>query len=141
MTSLFISVSNIEPAPQGSKKHIGGGRMIEVSKRVKPWRKAVGKEAMKETETPIEGACHVGLIFRFNRPKSHYRSNGQLKQTSPKYLIVKKLDLDKLVRSTLDALTGIAFKDDCQVTNVSASKRYRNEDEEVGADIYIEELN
>jgi len=141
MTSLFISVSNIEPAPQGSKKHIGGGRMIEVSKRVKPWRKAVGKEAMKETETPIEGACHVGLIFRFNRPKSHYRSNGQLKQTSPKYLIVKKNDLDKLVRSTLDALTGIAFKDDCQVTNVSASKRYRNEDEEVGADIYIEELN
>lgn len=141
MTSLFISVSNIEPAPQGSKKHIGGGRMIEVSKRVRPWRKAVGKEAMKETETPIEGACHVGLIFRFNRPKSHYRSNGQLKQTSPKYLIVKKNDLDKLVRSTLDALTGIAFKDDCQVTNVSASKRYRNEDEEVGADIYIEELN
>tara|TARA_R100001015_G_C4589202_1_gene144858 strand:- start:270 stop:695 length:426 start_codon:yes stop_codon:yes gene_type:complete len=141
MTSLFISVSNIEPAPQGSKKHIGGGRMIEVSKRVKPWRKAVGKEAMKETKTPIEGACHVGLIFRFNRPKSHYRSNGQLKQTSPKYLIVKKNDLDKLVRSTLDALTGIAFKDDCQVTNVSASKRYRNEDEEVGADIYIEELN
>ena len=141
MTSLFISVSNIEPAPQGSKKHIGGGRMIEVSKRVKPWRKAIGKEAMKETETPIEGACHVGLIFRFNRPKSHYRSNGQLKQTSPKYLIVKKNDLDKLVRSTLDALTGIAFKDDCQVTNVSASKRYRNEDEEVGADIYIEELN
>ena len=128
MTSLFISVSNIEPAPQGSKKHIGGGRMIEVSKRVRPWRKAVGKEAMKETETPIEGACHVGLIFRFNRPKSHYRSNGQLKQTSPKYLIVKKNDLDKLVRSTLDALTGIAFKDDCQVTNVSASKRYRNED-------------
>ena len=115
--------------------------MIEVSKRVKPWRKAVGKEEMKETETPIEGACHVGLIFRFNRPKSHYRSNGQLKQTSPKYLIVKKNDLDKLVRSTLDALTGIAFKDDCQVTNVSASKRYRNEDEEVGADIYIEELN
>ena len=115
--------------------------MIEVSKRVKPWRKAVGKEAMKETETPIEGACHVGLIFKFNRPKSHYRLNGQLKQTSPKYLIVKKNDLDKLVRSTLDALTGIAFKDDCQVTNVSASKRYRNEDEEVGADIYIEELN
>ena len=140
MTSLFISVSNIEPAPQGSKKHIGGGRMIEVSKRVRPWRKAVGKEAMKETETPIEGACHVGLIFRFNRPKSHYRSNGQLKQTSPKYLIVKKNDLDKLVRSTLDALSGIAFKDDCQVTNLSATKRYCNEDEVVGADILINEL-
>ena len=140
MTSLFISVSNIEPAPQGSKKHIGGGRMIEVSKRVKPWRKAVGKEAMKETETPIEGACHVGLIFRFKRPKSHYRSNGLLKQSAPDYLIVKKNDLDKLIRSTLDALTGIAFKDDCQVTNLSATKRYCNDDEVVGADILINKL-
>ena len=114
--------------------------MIEVSKRVKPWRKAVGKEAMKETETPIEGACHVGLIFRFNRPKSHYRSNGLLKQSAPAYLIVKKNDLDKLVRSTLDALSGIAFIDDCQVINLSATKRYCNEDEVAGADILINKL-
>ena len=96
--------------------------------------------AKKETETPIEGACHVGLIFRFKRPKSHYRSNGLLKQSAPAYLIVKKNDLDKLVRSTLDALTGIAFKDDCQVTNLSATKRYCNEDEVVGADILINEF-
>jgi crossover junction endodeoxyribonuclease RusA len=63
-----------------------------------------------------------------------------LKQSAPAYLIVKKNDLDKLVRSTLDALSGIAFIDDCQVTNLSASKRYCNEDEVVGADILINEL-
>ena len=140
MTSFIFSVENIEPAPQGSKRHIGGGRMIEVCKRVKTWRREVSKVAKKQTETPIEGACHVGLIFRFKRPKSHYRSNGLLKQSAPDYLIVKKNDLDKLVRSTLDALSGIAFKDDCQVTNLSATKRYCNEDEVVGADILINKL-
>tara|TARA_Y100001938_G_scaffold92477_1_gene126760 strand:- start:262 stop:687 length:426 start_codon:yes stop_codon:yes gene_type:complete len=138
MTSLFISIKNIEPAPQGSKRHIGGGRMIEVSKRVKPWRKAVSKEAVKKAKAPIEGACKVEMIFRFNRPKSHYRLNGTLKQSAPEHLIVKKNDLDKLVRSTLDALTNIAFKDDSQVTNLSATKKYCNEEEEIGADILIQ---
>ena len=29
------------PAPQGSKRHVGEGRMVESSKRVKPWRRQV----------------------------------------------------------------------------------------------------
>jgi hypothetical protein len=29
------------PAPQGSKRHVGNGRMIESSTKVKPWRQAV----------------------------------------------------------------------------------------------------
>lgn len=28
------------PAAQGSKRHVGGGRMIEQSKYLKPWRTA-----------------------------------------------------------------------------------------------------
>ena len=35
-----------------------------------------------------------------------------------------KPDLDKLVRSCLDSLTGVGFKDDGQVVHVTASKDY-----------------
>ena len=41
MEVIHIAVNDIEPAPQGSKRHVGGGRLIEASKRVKPWRQAV----------------------------------------------------------------------------------------------------
>lgn len=33
-------------------------------------------------------------------------------------------DTDKLLRATLDALTGVAYPDDQQVVRISASKRY-----------------
>ena len=32
------------PAPQGSKRHVGKGVMVESSKYVKPWREAVKAE-------------------------------------------------------------------------------------------------
>ena len=34
-----------DPAPQGSKSHVGNGVMIESSKRVKPWRRQVAAAA------------------------------------------------------------------------------------------------
>ena len=36
-----------DPAPQGSKKHVGNGRFIESSKKLAPWRAAVADSAFK----------------------------------------------------------------------------------------------
>jgi Holliday junction resolvase RusA-like endonuclease len=33
-------------------------------------------------------------------------------------------DLDKLVRAVLDALTAVAYRDDGQVTRITATKEY-----------------
>ena len=41
----IISVKGMESAPQGSKKHVGNGIMIETSKRLKSWRKQVEMRA------------------------------------------------------------------------------------------------
>ena len=49
-------------------------------------------------------------------------------------------DLDKLVRSTLDGLTGVAYKDDCQIIRILASKRYADFEDE-GAEIFIHALD
>ena len=137
---MRISVEGIEPAPQGSKKHVGHGRMIEVSKRVKPWRKAVRLEALAQRAPLIEGACDIAVVFRFSRPKAHLNKRGKLKPQAPTFVTVKRNDIDKLLRSTLDALTGSAILDDSQVVTVAAEKRYCLEGEPAGAEIIIKSL-
>ena len=126
---LYVAVSGIEAAPQGSKKHVGRGRLVETCKRLKPWRRAVAEAArvqMNDQKLPIfDVPVDVQLLFRFNRPKSHFRTNGDLRPNAPKHYFVKKNDIDKITRSTLDALVmGGALKDDCLVVRLIAEKRY-----------------
>ena len=140
MTFYNFNVDGIEPAPQGSKTYLGGGRLIESCKRVKSWRSLVYKVAGKFIKTPIEGPCEVKLVFKLKRRKSDFNSKGQVKKKAPQHYVIKKNDLDKLVRSTLDGLTGVAYKDDCQVIRILASKRYADF-EDVGAEIFIHALD
>lgn len=126
--SIRISINGIEPAPQGSKRHVGGGRLIEASERCKPWRQAVALSAQQQMREQgcnlITGACSVSVEFRFKRPKSHFTTNGQLKAAAPEHYIVKRNDIDKCCRSTLDALSETVFTDDCLVVSLNADKRY-----------------
>jgi Holliday junction resolvase RusA-like endonuclease len=120
------------PAPQGSKRHVGGGRMIEMSKAVGPWREAVRAETQRVvTETPIGQPLHppvaLEVTFRLPRPASHYgtgRNAGRLKPSAPDFPAGRP-DLDKLLRAVLDGLTaGGAWADDAQVVNLAAWKVY-----------------
>lgn len=114
------------PAPQGSKRHLGNGVMVESSKHVKPWRHDIRSTAIDHK--PPSWHHHlpvtVSITFRYLRPNSHFRTNGTLKPSAPQYLTTRKGDIDKLSRAVLDALTGILFLDDAQVVTLSASKRY-----------------
>ena len=145
MAMIHIAVNDIEPAPQGSKRHVGGGRLIEASKRVKPWRNAVALSAQQQMREQkcslITGACSVSVEFRFKRPKSHFTTNGQLKANAPEHCIVKRNDIDKCCRSTLDALSdGGVLADDCLVVSLVADKRYCVGAEPPGALITVTEL-
>ena len=145
MTVVYIAVNDIEPAPQGSKRHVGGGRLIEASKRVKPWRQAVAASAQQQMREQkcslITGACSVSIEFRFKRPKSHFTTNGQLKANAPDHYIVKRNDIDKACRSTLDALSETVFADDCLVVRLVADKRYCLGGEPAGALITVISLD
>lgn len=106
-----------DPAPQGSKRHLGNGVMVESSRKVKPWRAAVAWEARAAAKgIPVTGPVRAHLDFFLRRPKSAKRNCLQ-PTTRP--------DIDKLVRSTLDGLTGGGlFVDDSQVVTLSAEKHY-----------------
>lgn len=128
---ITIDVHGI-PAPQGSKRHVGNGVMVEMSTKVKPWREAVRSQVQAALEKgartlPAGAEVSVTLMFRLPRPKSHYRTGKRadtLRSDAPLY-VAKRPDLDKLIRSTLDGLkTGGAYADDSQVVTITASKRY-----------------
>lgn len=104
------------PAPQGSKRHVGHGILIESSKNVKPWREAVRWAAIESKER-IPGPVWIKMVFTLPKP-----------QSAPKRRLTwpdRRPDLDKLQRSTLDALVSAgAIEDDGRVVVLYAAKVY-----------------
>lgn len=140
---LTITVLGL-PAPQGSKKFVGlskagRGLMVESSKKVKPWRKAVedaarlamdahiGQDPTRFVAThvmglagfsfPLDGPLRLRLHFTMPKPSSAPKRRVTYPMRMP--------DLSKLVRSTEDALTlaGV-WADDARVVECLAVKCY-----------------
>ena len=137
------------PAPQGSKRHLGNGIMVESSKKVRPWRTDVQLAAERAySGDVISVPVHINVDFFFARPKSHYRTgkySDLLKADAPLYASTHRLgDLDKLLRSTIDALSfvtgGCVIRDDCLVVSLSSTKRYTNAGTPPGAAIKVLKL-
>jgi len=135
MDTFAIAVEGI-PAPQGSKRHVGGGRMIEVSKRLKPWRHsvAVATRAVVRGHAPFDGAVDICLQFVMPRPLA-------LAKRLPTPPAVKRPDIDKIARACLDAITGIAICDDSQVVTLRATKRIAELGERPGVVIEVTHLS
>ncbi len=110
------------PSPQGSKTAFvvnGKAVMREASRNVKDWRAAVSFVLQDKWRGPmLTGPVTVDALFYMPKPKS-----ARKKDIWP----AKRPDIDKLVRAVLDGMTGIAFKDDAQVVNLSAMKKYSDE--------------
>jgi Holliday junction resolvase RusA-like endonuclease len=107
------------PAPQGSKRHVGNGRLIEASPRLRPWREDVKQAALDARTETLQGPVSVEIAFTFNKPKS-------APKTKVTYPITRSSgDLDKLCRSVLDALVDAGImRDDSQVIDLAATKSY-----------------
>lgn len=104
------------PAPQGSKRHVGKGVMIESSKKVKPWREAVSSAAWaaRGAQEPLDGPLYLHVDFYLPRPASAAR-----RLRTP----WKRPDIDKLLRSTFDGITESGlWVDDARVVEVTARK-------------------
>lgn len=113
------------PAPQGSKRaYVRGGRamLVESSSKVKPWRADVRAAAESHITGLHLGPVVVTLLFVFDRPLGQFGKRGLLPSAPPHKTTAP--DVDKLARSTLDALTGIAFRDDSQVVGLAAYKQW-----------------
>jgi Holliday junction resolvase RusA-like endonuclease len=133
--AITVTVHGL-PGPQGSKRHVGNGVMVESSEKVKPWRQDVKYAALGATAalpgwTILDGPLAVAMTFTFARPKGHYRTGRNahlLRDTAPIRPAVFP-DLSKIVRSTEDALTGVVWHDDQRIVEyVRLGKYYAGTD-------------
>lgn len=136
------------PAPKGSgravliggkARHIASGSDAN-ARKMRGWDAAVREAAARAVGVvdapPFVGAAlKVRLVFHLARPGGHWGKRG-LKPSAPPYP-ASKPDLDKLVRATLDALTGIVFDDDARLVDLVALKLYAQPGRE-GARIAVE---
>ncbi len=136
---------NGTPAPKGSARAIRQGafaRLVPSSsdanrKAQAAWVRAVRSSAAPNL-VPLVGPVECALTFRLARPDAHYgtgRNANTLKASAPACPIVKP-DIDKLVRCTLDALTGMAFEDDSRIVWLTVRKCYATRGQE-GAEVRV----
>jgi crossover junction endodeoxyribonuclease RusA len=121
------------PAPQGSKRHVGKGIMVESSKHVAPWRSDVRSACLDAAGKPLAffgGPVNVELLFVLRRPVATPK-----KLTPP---AIKKPDIDKLARAILDAIGSAGmWRDDSQVVALMAFKKLAGFGETPGCRIAI----
>lgn len=135
MSSFFVPGV---PQPKGSltpmaNRHTGRIAMIEgrrpkARKAFAGWMKMVKLSALAAGVKPIAGPVSIDVTFIFPRPKSAKKRA---------YPCVKP-DIDKLLRAVLDALTGVAYRDDGQVTHIGSRKLYDDRMDGEGARICVE---
>jgi len=128
MSRIAFEVPGI-PVAKGSARAFVVGKRAIVSQtnaaRQRPWASAItlqARDAMQAAGLALfRGPVRVGLRFWMPRPKAHYRTGrhaGELRPDAPTDH-ASKPDLDKLERLVLDALTGVVWVDDGQVSSFS----------------------
>ena len=113
------------PVPKGSTKAFvvnGRANTTNANPKTKEWQSRIalaGQQARGDAYIPKtnRGDDGVGIVavFRFPRPQSDRKC---------RRLHTVKPDLDKLVRTIGDALTGVMFDDDSQIISICATKEY-----------------
>lgn len=102
-----------QPIPQGSMKVINGHVIHSQGSALAAWRSAIALSAKSAGAKPHIEPVEIELVFRMTKPRTVTRSEPSV---AP--------DLDKLIRAVLDALTAVAYRDDGQVTRITATKEY-----------------
>lgn len=137
MTILdFVAIG--VPQPKGSAKAFipkGWTRAIVTSdnSKNKGWQQLLAEAASRAIAQSkdfriIDGPAILRVIFYLPRPKAI--RNKDVPQ-------IKKPDLDKLVRSTKDALTKVVWIDDSMVVEIHARKFYARPGESPRAEISV----
>lgn len=137
MTGLSFTVYGVA-APAGSKRALpAGGRpgarpiIVDDSKRSRPWKRDVAQAAgvamnVNGANGLLVGPLALTVVFHVPRPKGHYRTGryeGEIRSSAPDWPTVKP-DMTKLLRAVEDACTGIVWRDDAQIVQQTATKRY-----------------
>lgn len=136
-----------KPATAGSKrafynKALGRAMITDATDKTKPWMNTVAFFARQAYQgVLLEGPLKFVMEFRLLRPKGHYGTGSHSHIVKPKHKCryqFTRPDLTKLVRAAEDALKGIIWRDDAQVSIQVNRKIYVDRDP--GAMVQISEI-
>lgn len=83
--------------------------------------------------TPLDGPISLQLDFRLPRPRAKIWK----RKPMPSYPHTSKPDIENLCKAVMDALTGLAWRDDSQVWSLHATKQVCSGDESPGVAVCI----
>ena len=112
-------IVRLEPVPKGRAKHrIFNGMVLGyTSHRTRKAENAIREAITRRPLTPFEPLIPLKLTVTFWRQKSKWLKR---RETMP----FRKPDLDNFLKLLLDALNGLAFADDAQITTTIVKKRW-----------------
>ena len=134
-----------EPKPQTRPRVVSrpnskrGFATISSSKPVANWRERVHIHALPHIPaSPPEGPVSITAVFLFRRPDGHYCKRGLSAQglRCPKPMGGKG-DVDNLYKAVADALEGLFFRRDAQVTNAHVVKTWCGPDSQEGVAVTV----
>jgi Holliday junction resolvase RusA-like endonuclease len=104
-----------------------GVNVTDDNPKGKSWKHQVANAAFETWNGPLlDGPLSVRMMFYMPRLKSHFgtgRNATLLKASAPTWHIVKP-DSQKLARCLVDALTGVVWRDDAQISHEESFKFY-----------------
>jgi crossover junction endodeoxyribonuclease RusA len=111
-----------EPQTKGSTRAIAQrrkdgsliARVFNDNARTKQWQQSMAWAAQLQRPIRFSGPVALDVTFRLARPQKHVGPDA----------VSTRPDLDKLVRTVLDALSGVCYHDDGQVAELTARKLY-----------------
>jgi Holliday junction resolvase RusA-like endonuclease len=131
ITRIAFTVAG-RPAPQGSKKLSPEGNLLEQSPYLRAWRAAIKRAAYAEFLRLDVMPSQLPLLRGAVVARATFRLGDERRIDGPP-------DLDKLLRSTWDALTlARVWEDDGRVVVVAASKVHATPWLPMGADVEVE---
>jgi crossover junction endodeoxyribonuclease RusA len=92
--------------------------LIQSNKKEPSWAATVRGFARRSTRTlaQLPTAITISVDVELKRPRRTSGNSSPVRRSSG--------DVDKLLRSILDALTGVAYQDDSQVVEATIRKRF-----------------
>lgn len=117
--------------PAGSKRafrhpHTGRIMVTDAAKGSRPWKQQVAGAGAELVDELLDGPLALEVTFYVARPKGHYgsgRNAAVVRPSAPEFPATRP-DVTKLLRGTEDALTGVLWRDDAQIVDQVARKRY-----------------
>lgn len=130
--------------PQGKgRPRFYRGRAV-TPKKTRDYEALVRHEAQQALEHMVqlpnfEAPCEVSIDVYYTVPKSYTKKQRlQIAESGPWMVRPGKPDLDNIIKSVLDGMNGIVFRDDVQVVALRARKEWCPDDEQPRVEVKIE---